>query len=116
MSEDMVKSIQKLLDSGKGDPARLTEILDTIKQKAPLYFSDYRYLEDLFAQKEESQIKTEEKSKSKKVKKEDKKEGKKQKHSSQKTSQALSILKTRLASGEISLDEFQALKKVIQES
>ena len=115
MSEDMVKSIQKLLDSGKGDPARLTEILNTIKQKAPLYFSDHRYLEDLFAQKEESQIKTEEKSKSKKVKKEGKKDTK-QKHSSQKTSQALSILKTRLASGEISLDEFQALKKVIQES
>ena len=115
MSEDMVKSIQKLLDSGKGDPTRLTEILNTIKQKAPLYFSDYRYLEDLFAQKEESQIKTEEKSKSKKVKKEGKKDTK-QKHSSQKTSQALSILKTRLASGEISLDEFQALKKVIQES
>ena len=115
MSEDMVKSIQKLLDSGKGDPARLTEILNTIKQKAPLYFSDYRYLEDLSAQKEESQIKTEEKSKSKKVKKEGKKDTK-QKHSSQKTSQALSILKTRLASGEISLDEFQALKKVIQES
>ena len=115
MSEDMVKSIQKLLDSGKGDPARLTEILNTVKQKTPLYFSDYRYLEDLFAQKEESQIKTEEKSKSKKVKKEGKKDTK-QKHSSQKTSQALSILKTRLASGEISLDEFQALKKVIQES
>ena len=115
MSEDMVKSIQKLLDSGKGDPTRLTEILNTIKQKAPLYFSDYRYLEDLSAQKEESQIKTEEKSKSKKVKKEGKKDTK-QKHSSQKTSQALSILKTRLASGEISLDEFQALKKVIQES
>ena len=115
MSEDMVKSIQKLLDSGKGDPTRLTEILNTIKQKAPLYFSDYRYLEDLSTQKEESQIKTEEKSKSKKVKKEGKKDTK-QKPNSQKTSQALSILKTRLASGEISLDEFQALKTVIQVS
>ena len=117
MSEDMIKSIQKLLDSGKGDSTRLTEILNIVKQKTPLYFSDYRYLENLFVQKEETQNKTEEKSNSKKAKKRQKKEARKQKPSSQKaTSAALSILKTRLASGEITLDEFQTLKKIIQDN
>lgn len=53
MSEDMIKSIKNLIDSGKGDVERLNEILNTLKQKIPLYFSDYRYLENLFSQKEE---------------------------------------------------------------
>ncbi|MGQ0795515.1 MAG: SHOCT domain-containing protein [Nitrosopumilaceae archaeon] len=121
MSEDMIRSIQNLIDSGRGDLNRLHEILNTIKQKTPLYFSDYRYLEDLFSQKEEQESKTEEKSDKKKskkeVKKEEKKEDTKQKHDTNKApSGALSILKNRLASGEITLEEFQALKKIIQES
>jgi hypothetical protein len=119
MSEDMIRSIQKLIDSGKGDLNRLHEILNTIKQKTPLYLSDYRYLENLFSQKEESELKAEEKSKKKESKKEVKKETKdvKPKEGPKKASSgALAILKNRLALGEITLEEFQALKKIIQES
>jgi len=119
MSEDMIRSVQKLIDSGKGDLNRLQEILNTIKQKTPLYLSDYRYLEDLFSLKEELQSKTEEKGKKKESKKEVKKETRKEdakKPDPEKTSGALAILKNRLASGEITLEEFQALKKIIQES
>jgi len=118
MSEDLVRSIQKLIDAGKGDLDRLHEILNTIKQKTPLYLSDYRYLEDLFSQKEEPSGKTEEKSKkkeSKEAKKETRKEDQK-KPDSKKASGALSILKNRLALGEITLEEFQSLKKIIQEN
>jgi len=113
MSEDMIKSIQKLIDSGKGDLKRLTEILNTLKQETTLYLSDYKYLENLFSQKEETPSKTDLKNKVKK---------KKQEVNTKKTSfknvtnDALSVLKTRLAAGEITLDEFQAIKKILKDN
>ena len=114
MSEDMLKSIQKLIDSGKGDLKRLNEILNTLKQETVLYLSDYKYLESLFSQKEESQSKTGLEGKVK----EKKQGGKtKQKPNSKITNDtSLSILKTRLASGEITLDEFQSLKKILKDN
>lgn len=115
MSEDMIKSIKNLIDSGKGDLERLNEILNTLKQKIPLYFSDYRYLENLFSQKEEEiPSKTDLKNKAKEIKQE---ANTKQKPSSKNANnEALSILKTRLAAGEITLDEFQAIKKILKDN
>ena len=114
MSEDMIKSVQNLIDSGKGDPKRLTEILDILKQKTPLYLSDYKYLESLISQKEEIQSKTDLKNKVKKVKQETK--AKQRTESKNTTNESLSILKTRLASGEITLDEFRAIKKTLKDN
>jgi len=114
MSEDMIKSIQKLIDSGKGDLKRLTEILNTLKQETTLYLSDYKYLENLFSKKEETPSKTDLKNKVKKKKQE---VNTKQKTSSKNvTNDALSVLKTRLATGEITLDEFQAIKKILKDN
>jgi len=114
MSEDMIKSIQKLIDSGKGDLKRLTEILNTLKQETTLYLSDYKYLENLFSQKEETQSKPDLKNKVKKKKQE---VNTKQKTGSKNvTNDALSVLKTRLAAGEITLDEFQAIKKILKDN
>ena len=116
MSEDIIKSVQDLIDSGKGDPKRLAEILDILKQKTPLYMSDYRYLENLTSQKDETQNKTDLTNKVKEIKQEAKKL-KKQKTSSENTTNvSLSILKTRLASGEITLDEFKAIKKTLKDN
>jgi len=114
MSEEMIKSIQKLIDSGKGDLKRLTEILNTLKQETTLYLSDYRYLENLFSQKEETPSETDSKNKVKKIKQ---KVDTKHKTSSKKVpNDALSVLKTRLAAGEITLDEFQAIKKILKDN
>ena len=113
MSEDIIKSIHNLINSGKGDLKRLGEILNTLKQKTPLYFSDYRYLESLFSQKEETQSKTDLKDKLKEIKQ---KANPKQKTSSKNSfNESLSILRTRLAAGEITLDEFQAIKKILKD-
>ena len=110
----MIKSIQNLINLGKGDRDRLTEILNTLKQKTPLYFSDYKYLEDLLSQKEETQSKTNLKNEVKEIKQD---VNPKQKTSSKNSSnEALSILRTRLASGEITLDEFQAIKKILKDN
>jgi len=113
MSEDMIKSIQKLIDSGKGDLKRLTEILNTLKQETTLYLSDYKYLENLFSKKEETPSKTDLKNKVKKKKQE---VNTKKTSSKNVTNDALSVLKTRLATGEITLDEFQAIKKILKDN
>jgi len=115
MSEDMIKYVQDLIDSGKGDPKRLIEILDTLRQKTPLYMSDYKYLENLTLQKDETQNKTDLKNKVKEIKQEAKKL--KQKNMPENpTNVSLSILKTRLASGEITLDEFKTIKKTLKDN
>ena len=109
----MIKSIQNLINLGKGDRDRLTEILNTLKQKTPLYFSDYKYLEDLLSQKEETQSKADLKNELKETKQDLKP---KQKTSSKNSiNESLSILRTRLAAGEITLDEFQAIKKILKD-
>jgi len=114
MSEDIIKSVQDLIDSGKGDPKRLTEILDTLKQKMPLYMSDYKYLESLTSKKDETQ-KTDLKNKINKIKQEAKTLKKQKTVPENPTNDSLSILKTRLASGEITLNEFKAIKKTLKD-
>jgi len=117
MSEYMIKSVQHLIDLGKGDPDRLTEILNTLKQKSPLYFSDYKYLEDLLSQKEETTSKPNLKNDVKQVKQVKQAVNTKQKASSKNsTNDAFSILRARLAAGEITLDEFQAIKKILKDN
>lgn len=110
----MIKSIQRLIEIGRGDPERLNEILNTLKQKNPLLFSDYKYIEELLSQKEEPQIKPVLKKEVKKIKQV---ASPKQKVGSKNpTNEAYSILKARLAAGEITLDEFQAIKKILKEN
>jgi len=116
MSEDMIKSIQDLIDSGKGDPKRLTEILDILKQKTPLYMSDYKYLDSLTSQNDETQNKTDLKNKVNEIKQEAKKLKKQKTASENSTNDSLSILKTRLASGEITLDEYRSIKKTLKDN
>ena len=110
----MIKFVRNLIDSGKGDPKRLTEILHTLEQKTPLYMSDYKYLENLTSKKNEIQNKTNLKHEVKEIKQ--KVKTLKQKPKSENVIDgSLSILKKRLASGEITLDEFNAIKKTLKE-
>ncbi len=113
MSDDLIKTVQKLIDSGKGDSNRLHEIFDVLKHGTPLYMSDYKYVESLIKiLEEQEQIKSEKETKSKKTKGQNKKSEKVQ----SKGDNALKILKNRLAAGEITIEEFQELKKVLKET
>ena len=113
MSEDLIKTVQKLIDSGKGDSNRLHEIFNVLKHGTPLYMSDYKYVESLIKTLEEQeQIKSEKETKSKNNKEKNKKPEKVQ----SKGNSALKILKNRLAAGEITIEEFQELKKVLKET
>ncbi|HEV2193862.1 MAG TPA: SHOCT domain-containing protein [Nitrosopumilaceae archaeon] len=119
MSEDLIKTVQKLIDSGKGDSHRLHEIFGVLKQGTPLYMSDYKYVQSLIKNlKEQEQIKSEKEIKSKKTKAQNKKTetSKKSEKIQSKGGSALKILKNRLASGEITIEEFQELKKVLKET
>ena len=113
MPDDLIKTVQKLIDSGKGDSNRLHEIFNVLKHGTPLYMSDYKYVESLIKTLEEQeQIKSEKEIKSKKTKGQNKKSDKVQ----SKEDNALKILKNRLAAGEITIEEFQELKKVLKET
>jgi len=111
MSEDLIKTIQKLIDSGKGDSKRLHEIFNVLQHGTPLYMSDYKYVESLIKTLEEEQTKSEKETKSK-----DKTQNKKSEKVQSKGNSALKILKNRLAAGEITIEEFQELKKVLSET
>ncbi len=119
MSEDLIKTVQKLIDSGKGDSKRLHEIFNVLKQGTPLYLSDYKYLESLTRAIEEqrqiSESNEEDRSKNKKQNKKSETIKKSEKIQS-KGDTALKILKNRLAAGEITIEEFRALKKVLKET
>ena len=47
MSEDLIKLVQDLISSGKGDKVRLGQILETLQGGNPLDLSDQLYLEGL---------------------------------------------------------------------
>jgi hypothetical protein len=112
LSEDLIKTIQNLIDSKKGDKKRLDDILNTIKQGTPLYLSDYKYLENLNSENEIQNenvpdvpqvtplVDTDAFSSEDNLKDND----------------AMTILKTRLANGEISVEEFRTIKKALQDS
>jgi hypothetical protein len=50
MSDDAVRIIQSLIDSKKGDAARLQQILNTLQQGKPLDISDQNYLQEIAAE------------------------------------------------------------------
>ena len=119
MSEDLIKTVQKLIDSGKGDSDRLHEIFNVLKHGTPLYLSDFKYIESLIKTLEEQeQLKSEKETKSKKTKGQNKKAdaSKKLEKIQSNEDSSLKILKNRLASGEITIEEFQELKKVLKET
>jgi hypothetical protein len=119
LSDDLIKIVQKLIDSGKGDSNRLHEIFNVLKHGTPLYLSDYKYVESLIKTVEEQeQTKSEKEIKSKNNKGQNKKveTSKKLEKVQSKGSSAIKILKNRLAAGEITIEEFQELKKVLKET
>ena len=118
LSEDLIKNVQKLIDSGKGDSKRLHEIFNVLKLGTPLYLSDYKYLQSLTKEiGEQQQISESEKNSSKNKKQNKKSETiKKSEKIQSKGDSALKILKNRLAAGEITIEEFQDLKKVLKET
>ena len=99
MSDDLLKDVKTLLASGKGDTKRLLEILDSIKQKNPVYMSDYKYIQSLISvesQENNTEIKS-------KIQEE------------VKVYSPIELLRIRLAEGKITIDEFRDLKKAITE-
>lgn len=98
MSEEIVKTVKTLLASGKGDAARLRDILDSVKQGNPVYMSDYKYVQNLVSG-EEGQEKTENKDVPRDKRLDD----------------PLELLRIRLAEGHITINEFRELKKTLNE-
>jgi hypothetical protein len=47
MSEDLIKLVQSLINSGKGDSNKLQHILDTLQQGKPLDDADSNYLQEI---------------------------------------------------------------------
>ena len=119
LSDDLIKTVQKLIDSGKGDSNRLHEIFNVLKHGAPLYMSDYKYVQSqIKTLEEQEQIKSEKEIKSKNNREKNKKSetSEKSEKIQSREDSALKILKNRLASGEITIEEFQELKKVLKET
>ena len=129
MAEELIRSVQNLLDSDKGDQKRLLDILNTLKQGATLYLSDYKYIESLTSnsvQNDEERQETSESKKRKIVKeirheantmiKNQRKTESLEELTSSENEDVLMILRTRLANGEITIDEFRSIKKTIKSS
>jgi len=129
LAEELIRSVQNLLDSDKGDQKRLVDILNTLKQGATLYLSDYKYIESLTSnsvQNDEERQETSESKKRKIVKeirheantmiKNQRKTESLEELTSSENEDVLMILRTRLANGEITIDEFKSIKKTIKSS
>lgn len=100
MSEDLIKDVKNLLASGKGDSKRLCEILDSIKQKNPVYMSDYKYVQSLVSVREQ----------------ENNADAKQEIPEAVMTNNPIELLRLRLAEGKITIEEFRELKKALTES
>ena len=129
MAEELIRSVQNLLDSDKGDQKRLLDILNTLKQGATLYLSDYKYIESLTSNSVQNDEERQEASESKKRKivkeirheantmiKNQRKTESLEELTSSENEDVLMILRTRLANGEITIDEFRSIKKTIKSS
>lgn len=95
MSEDMIKTIKGLLSAGRGNPKRLREIIETIKSGEPIVMSDYRYIQNLLESPNSTDVEQA------------------QATPQPKRDTSLEVLRVRLASGEISIEEFRVLKKAL---
>lgn len=114
MSEELIKKVQQFIDSGIGDKGRLSDILKVLNQHKPLYLSDYRYLQSL-----SSEVETEPNEKfPDKIRPDDK--VKQELDTIAKPplgdENPMTILKERLANGEISIEEFKTIKKALEEA
>ena len=98
MSEDMLKTIKGLLASGKGNPKRLREIMETVKNDEPIVMSDYRYIQDLIESHNSTEI-----------------EQQPQVTAQPKKDTSVELLRIRLAEGQISIEEFRVLKQALTE-
>ena len=129
MAEELIRSVQNLLDSDNGDQKRLLDILNTLKQGATLYLSDYKYIESLTSNSDHNDEERQETSESKKRKlvkeirheantmtKNQRKTESLEEFTSSENEDVLMILRTRLANGEITIDEFRSIKKTIKNS
>lgn len=98
MSDDLINKILDLIKSGKGDVGRLNHIVETLKKGSALYASDKKYLESLFDEKnisfnDELNAKSESKVPSK---------------------TESEILKERLVKGEVSIEEYNLIKDLVE--
>lgn len=112
----MIKTVQNLIDSKKGDKKRLDDILNTIKQGTPLYLSDYRYLESLDSKNDiqnEDIASTQQVTPSKTC---DEELSTENLDELKPEDDAMTILRSRLANGEISIEEFRTIKKILQDN
>lgn len=97
MSEDMLKTIKGLLASGKGNPKKLREIMETVKNDEPIVMSDYRYIQDLIESHNSAEIEQP------------------QVTAQPKKDTSVELLRIRLAEGQISIEEFRVLKQALTE-
>ncbi len=97
MSEDILKTIKGLLASGKGNPKRLREIMETVKNDEPIVMSDYRYIQDLTESPNSTEIEQH------------------QVTAQPKRDASVELLRIRLAEGQISIEEFRVLKQALTE-
>ncbi|NHH98533.1 hypothetical protein DYY66_2540 [Candidatus Nitrosotalea sp. FS] len=93
----MIKTIKGLLATGKGNPKRLREIIETVKTGEPIVMSDYRYIENLLEASNGTDIEQT------------------QATPRPKKDASLELLRVRLAEGQISIEEFRVLKKALTE-
>jgi hypothetical protein len=96
MSEDMLKTIKGLLAAGKGNPKRLREIMETVKNDEPIVMSDYRYIHDLIESSNNTEVEQ-------------------PRVTAPKKDTSVELLRIRLAEGQISIEEFRVLKQALTE-
>jgi hypothetical protein len=96
MSEDMLKIIKGLLAAGKGNPKRLREIIETLKNEEPIVMSDYRYIQNLIESPNNTEVEQ-------------------QVYIQPKKDTPIELLRIRLAEGQISIEEFRVLKQALTE-
>ncbi len=97
MSEDMIKTIKGLIASGRGNPKRLREIIETAKNGDPIVMSDYRYIQNLLESPNSTDVEQP------------------QVTPQPKRDTSLELLRVRLAEGQISIEEFRVLKAALTE-
>lgn len=102
MSDKLVFQIEKLMDLNAGDTARLSSIMEQVKQGKQLYSSDQIYLDTLIS-KYLFPAEPDDKDKSEYIKE-------------RYGDESLAILKNRLAKGEITPSEFDILKNKLTEN
>ncbi|HJU14123.1 MAG TPA: hypothetical protein VJ792_06655 [Candidatus Nitrosotalea sp.] len=98
MSEEFLKNVKTLLASGKGDGARLREILDSIKRNIPVVMSDYKYVQTLVSEESTTD-----------------KAAVENMPADTRLEDPIQLLRIRLAEGKITVEEFRDLKKAISE-